>query len=224
MQLAGGTLPPSPLPFWLMPLLAVCGIVTAVAIYWRNKRRSEKRLIYEFSPARISNVSSHKFAGKISILFEDKPVPGAAIATIRVRSAGLAPILRNDFDAPLQFTFSEFATVLSAEASETKLVVELNWGVTVGDGHRIEVAPLLLNTGDEFTVFALLSEYPTRCTAIARIAGLKEIERKGDHAASSSVPDTLPALFVCFSTSTLVRNVFTAANINLSPKWLGLVP
>ena len=148
--------------------------------YWWTHRGEKKEISYDYSSARLTATETHPFTASVEILVDGRPVTDVSIVTIGVRNSGTKEIRPEDFidDRDLKFTLPD-SEVLSVAAGGYKpwdLNVALYYAVVPKSSH-VSLDPLLLNAGDEFTIYLLVSHFSGQIEASGRIAGVKQIKR-----------------------------------------------
>jgi hypothetical protein len=162
-------------PVWqfIGALVAFAAILVSVALYFAQ--RSRKDLTFEIvSNSEILTIAEEN-VGKLQLLFDGQPVKHARLIEVRVVSTGNQPISPDDFVDSLRFLLNEEAKVLSAVVVDrvpSNLAAQITFGSNV-----VNVAPLLLNPKDSFTVKVLVSGYNTPPKAEARITGVTHISQ-----------------------------------------------
>lgn len=163
-------------------------LLASISALWalREYLSHRKSLVYNV----MSNIPlvriNEDAVSRIKILFDGKPVSDVRMAVIKIVNKG-SSIASRDFESPLVFFLGEQAQIMSAEVFKTKprdLKLELH----VSDD-KIQIPPLLLNTGDSITLkiigVSLISE---NIEAKARILGVNEVKR-GD--TDATFPDLI---------------------------------
>jgi hypothetical protein len=156
-------------------VLGLAAIVLTAILYW--KQRQLKELAYEIiSKTSVVSVQD-EVAGKIEILYEDKPVKNVNLAVIRLVNSGNVAIKPDDYMQPVSFNFGKNAKILQTEVIKE---VPDNLGaiypsVLAGETGAVEINPILLNKGDEFT-FKVLGTQLGKITVNGRIVDVKEIK------------------------------------------------
>lgn len=169
-------------------LLSILGTLTTIivglGVYWLTKRTQTKALSYTSSSTPIATVQ-HPFANDLKISFLGREVQDVSVVSFTLKNSGKVPILRTDFDGPLKVYVPNTGGILAAYVSDAKpytLPVSLKEFERQKDRllmRMVEVSPLLLNPGDEFTLLAVVSGVDTHDRAFpeARIVGLSDVDR-----------------------------------------------
>jgi hypothetical protein len=158
-------------------ILAFFSIVIAIIIYLAQ--RSRKKLSYEIISSETVVSAKYEFSEKIQILFQGQRVSEVNLLILKFTNSGNTPITSNDFEQSLSIKFNKLVNVLAVEITETvpgNLKVEFS-----GDKDVISIAPLLLNSGDTFSIKVLLGGFQSDVIVDGRIVGVKTIEKKEDN-------------------------------------------
>ncbi len=155
-------------------IFGLLGIGIAVLIYLLQ--RNKKSLSYQIvSEAPLLSVREG-LERNIKILFGEKPVPNVHLVVLRILNDGNTPILANDFQNNLRFSFGKNTSVLSVETLETapktfkpEVVIESNCVV---------FQPTLWNNGDMIAIQLLLGGYNNLIECDSRIVGVKDVKRE----------------------------------------------
>jgi hypothetical protein len=149
-------------------------------IFWLSKRESRKSLSYEVHVTDVTRTRAG-FAD-LSVTFRGIPVSDPSIVAITFKNDGRAPIRANDFESHLFVQFENeiigeqlIAHHVSYRDPET-LSPQTYSSSRPTPG--IEIEPLLLNPGDEFTIVALVADYGNGLSVRGRIAGVKHIQKR----------------------------------------------
>ena len=152
-----------------------------------NRRRARKALACDCYTAEIGKLK-HAFGGKLEITFDGKQVQNGKLLIIRVRNTGGTEIRKADFQSPsLGFVFPPAVSVLTAEITERDpidLDVACNQLLLAGDEKNgsasspsIEVPATLFNSGDSFSIAALVTGFTDKFEIRGRIAGIRTIKQ-----------------------------------------------
>jgi hypothetical protein len=159
-------------------VLAFFAILVSLATY--HAQRAKKRLAYEvIHNGRILTIKEES-VGDLQLVFRQQPVCNARLIEVRVTNQGNQPITPGDFVRPLSLSLNQDAVVLSA-ATVQKEPNDLSIDATY-TANVIEIAPLLLNPKDSFTIKLLASEYQSGPSITARISGVSKITEIVDRA------------------------------------------
>lgn len=155
-------------------ILGFIAIVVTIVIF--IVQRAQKKLSYEVVSRETIVSAKDGFSEKIQILYEGQPVNEVDLLILKFVNSGNVPITSNDFEKALSIEFSGQVDVLTAEVTETlpsNLKTEISFEEDI-----ISVAPLLLNSGDTFTIKILLNEFDNVIKVNGRIIGVKAIEKQ----------------------------------------------
>lgn len=159
-------------PTWIGVLIAILSLVVTTIFYYKS--RHKKSLSYEIlSESPLISVDA-QIKGKLQISLNDKPVGNLHMILIRFINDGNLPISANDYERPVSIEFVDTSNIISAEfvnANPDNLVTTL----TVGNG-SVSIKPVLMNSGDSFTVKILVSEYNGEFGVDTRILGVKNLK------------------------------------------------
>jgi hypothetical protein len=185
-----GSVDPSDIVVLLLSC-AFTGVLTAAAIKWQQK---QKKLSCEIL-GRVFLVGMYEEAReKLEIVYEGQRVGGDVyLIVLRVVNTGNVPITADDYEEGLEIDFGAGAQVLVAQVLRAYPVALGDWQaqpVLTEVGNRVEVQPVLLNSGDWFTMQVLVGEFDEGEVELhGRIVGVKEIELvKGRHEGRSIRP------------------------------------
>lgn len=154
-------------------LVGVIGILVAIIIYYFQ--RQQKELAFGTMLDRnLLNVSD-QLAQKVIVTFDGDPVKNIRMVLLGFKNSGTSPILETDFQQPVRITFGNEAKLLSVEVtsqvpSNLKIVAS-----HIPESDCVELAPLLLNSGDYFVLQALVSVQQLSVAVDARIVGVASL-------------------------------------------------
>src|ERR1035441_9296170 len=97
-------------------ILAIVAVCVTVGLFLAGRRR--KRLSYLLSDTRVLGIHEEVNPSRVKILFDGEPVTEVHLVIITVNNWGNEPILMDDFERPLQFSWSAPAKILTAEVIE----------------------------------------------------------------------------------------------------------
>lgn len=149
------------------------GIGIAVLIYFLQRRK--KSLSYQVISETPLLTVKEGLEGNIKILFGEKPVPNVHLVVLRILNNGNIPILSNEFQNDLRFSFGQKTTILSAEVTDT---LPKTFKPTIAiESDCVVLQPTLLNGGDMATIKLLLAGYNNKIECDSRIVGVKDVKR-----------------------------------------------
>jgi hypothetical protein len=156
--------------FALPIVLILLPVIVPIALYLAQVKKKE--ITFEVvSKSEIIDISE-SVPEQIEILFSGKKLESLSLVRIHIANSGDVPIRKTDFERALSIDFGKNSQVLNAEIRERS---PLNLIPSVScQGRIVTVEPLLLNSGDHFS----LDSFVTCCEELpildARIAGIKE--------------------------------------------------
>lgn len=151
----------------ILPLLAV-----AVPIAFYFIQLEKKSISYEIISASDLLAPAKSVPDEFEVSFLGDKLKDLFIINIRVMNDGDIPIKREDFDKSLNLDFGQDSLVLKA-LIEDKMPSNLPAEIKLKE-RFIEIAPLLLNSGDYFTIKAFATGIKAPPILETRITGIKE--------------------------------------------------
>lgn len=149
-------------------ILPVFAIIVPIAIYMLQIQ--DKKITYEIYSYSLINFSS-SIEDEIDVTFSGEKATDLTAINIEVKNAGDTPILKEDFERNITVDFGKNANVLKTSikySSPSNLTPAIN-----NTGNSIQIFPLLLNSGDKFSIETIVSKSSADPTFDARIAGVK---------------------------------------------------
>ncbi len=113
----------------------------------------------------------------IEVVYAGRRIPNYAILQVRVANTGGQPIRSTDYEMPVQIGVSDVSEILSVEQGSAD-PPGLDAKPTIA-GTNIQLAPLLLNPTDSFTITAGVVPVQGAVPRVAprgRIAGIKRLD------------------------------------------------
>lgn len=161
--------------FWQVAVAVAVALATAAWALWERGRR-RKDLQYDVvSKAPLVSVSEEA-RGRIKVLFDEEPVSSVSLAIIQITNRG-SPIPSVEFESPLTVSMGADSRIMSVEVMERQ---PDNLGVELSvDNGRIQIEPLLLNSGDSFTFKVIGTGFADNIEVEGRIVGIKEVRSRG---------------------------------------------
>lgn len=148
-------------------------VLVSSAVYVMQRRKKE--LSYGLiSNTRIINLES-KDRQRITLMFDGTLIADPVITVIRLFNSGNIAINRSDFGSDISIIFEDPGKVVSVEVVKrypSDLDVALVFNTS-----RIELSPVLLNTGDYVDIKVLLDSPSQTFSVDARIADIKRIRQ-----------------------------------------------
>ena len=149
------------------------GLATLYAGQALTKRGNRKLLTWEFAIGALANVDG-TFRSDVEILFNNKKIEDAKAICITVKNSGPKHIDESDFKEDFKLTIPGADAVLQLRVSVASgKVVQPKISTLPNNAEptSVYIKPLLLNPGEQFTLFALVSGYKDNVDLVARIAG-----------------------------------------------------
>lgn len=149
-------------------LLPVSAVIIPIALYMLQAKN--KDLTYEIYSYSLIN-SSSSIKDEIEINFSGEKVTDLSAVNIEIKNVGDVPILKEDFEKDIIISFGKDARILKTSLERktpSNLIPIIN-----NTKDNIQVSPLLLNSGDKFSIEAIISKPVSEPEFDARIAGIK---------------------------------------------------
>lgn len=159
---------------WIQVILAAVALLVSIVLY--RKARTKKSLSYEVVSEYPLISVDDEIKGKLQILLNGKPVENVHLLSIRFINDGNVPIIADDYERPLSVTFEGEPNILSTEfvsGSPDKLTITLKV-----DKNALEIEPVLMNSGDFFSIKILIGQYSGKYDIDYRIVGVKTVRRR----------------------------------------------
>jgi hypothetical protein len=162
-------------PFWqfIGVILALIAIIATIVIFYFQ--RQKKSLAYEIQTNTPVLTISEQVAGKVKVLYEDKPIKNAQLIVIKLINNGNQPITSNDYERNFSCTFGVNSKILSSEIIEPT-PEELKPKLSVNE-NQIVLEALLLNEKDFLVIKTLVADFKDEIDIDARIIGVKKISQ-----------------------------------------------
>lgn len=134
-------------------VLTLLTLGVAFWIYWLQRQTKEFAfgLVSSARPLSIAD----ELTSKVTVHLNGRPVGNLHLLTYVFKNSGHRAIIPEDYQSPLALSFP-CGEVVSAEVS-SKYPRNLDARLTVAPS-RVEIAPLLMNAGDQLVITVLLSE------------------------------------------------------------------
>jgi hypothetical protein len=145
-------------------LLAVAAIL--VSLWGLLRQRNRKILVYNIEFTSVLSVHS-ELKDDLRIIYRDRPVESAFIATITIRNVGDIPITRVDFDEPVSIALDGPGDVVRVDTSGSTMSVL----ATICGGNSIRLNPVLFNKNDKVTMKIVGVNGPMLAVVSGRIVG-----------------------------------------------------
>jgi hypothetical protein len=148
---------------WVTWALAAGGPLVSYLIYRRQRGRKQ----LEFVVLRSGTILPGGIGTRLSVSYNEIPVPEPAIITIRLVNTGDKAITLSDFHTPLAVVLREAAVVAASVAATRPVDLEPQLDES---GGKVSISPLLLNPADLIELELLTSRAPSSVTVEGRIA------------------------------------------------------
>lgn len=214
-------------PAWVAVIVALIAIPIGIAVPFIVARWQTGRKALGYGVASASLVRDTA-RGRLTIFFADRQVSRVALITVTLVNVGNQPIRREDFDGPIRVRYGADAEILDADlvsVEPSSLSPEMTVADDAGNGEVssrrcVEIAPLLLNSGDSLSVEAIVDGHDGSVESVdveGRIAGISKLDRFDEEAASTgaliavaaveAAALTMPALLPGWRTATQLARV-----------------
>lgn len=155
-----------------------CGILVAIIVpiiaSLISAKKNRKLLSYEILNENLVLASKHKFS-ELKYFYKEQEVDDLLLFTIKIINNGKIPILKEDFESPIEIIFGDGSLVLEAEVND-KFPPNLEQNITI-DEDKAFLKPTLFNSNDNIKLVFLISNvYKTSVTVQARIKGVSELK------------------------------------------------
>jgi len=163
-------------PIWQFVGVAISLVALVVAVVAIRFQLLKKSVSYFHAYERpVFYLFNQELKERLRITFDDRKVERLSSFNLHIFNSGNVPVLPADFVVPISIEFPQDGHVFGVSVTDT---TPQNLAVSIaGAEHQYEIAPLLLNPGDEFTVQFLVerpeSAMPLKPTVNARISGVK---------------------------------------------------
>jgi hypothetical protein len=158
-------------PVWNV-IAAVAALIALWFIY-RQLGLSRKDLRCELVATAEMFSIRDEMRSNIQILVDGQSVHDMSAVVLKIYNAGRIPILRTDYEQPIEISFGEHANIVRCGVAqrtpdniETSLECHLN---------SITVAPSMLNSGDSIQIVVWLTGFSGAIYPVAHIIGIRRI-------------------------------------------------
>ena len=196
-------------PLWAT-VLSFLVIVEAIVIYFLQAPRTG--FSYEVIEDMPLVSVNDEFAGRLKVLYDEKPIQNVRVVSVKIANSGNAPISAADFHAPLSIEFAPGSHVLTAEvigSNPPEIAPQCRIHV-----NGVLLEPVLWNGGDSLVLKCLVAAAGAEVTVGGRIRGVKSIQK--------ARPDIRTKLVVGAAAIPLFVGAFlgdAARNKQLSDSW-----
>lgn len=111
--------------------------------------------------------------GALKVVYEGTAVSYPYLTIIRIENTGNLPLLKNDFDGPLNIVLGQNVEIFDVSILE-KNPESIKVNISERE-NRIEIAPTLLNENDSMTIKIITGGTKPEPNIYGRIAGVKDI-------------------------------------------------
>lgn len=146
------------------------GLAVAFWIYWLQRQTRE--LAFGQVSSRRPLAIADEMSSRVTVHLDGKPVGNLHLLVYALRNSGHKAITESDFVRPLSINFNSGEVVSAEIASQLPSNLSAKLKLTQD---RVELAPLLLNPGDQLLIQVLLSSSKPSGTLDARIREVSEI-------------------------------------------------
>lgn len=160
-------------PIWQSVGVLVAVVLGLVSIWIGYLAVRKKLLTYEINSASELATIKDDLNGRVSVLFDGKPVINTQLVILTLTNNGTLSISSNDFETPITVSFGKEIQLLTY-STEKERPVGLK-PVLKETNNEIVIQPLLLNVGDHFSIKALVAGGIAKPVVTARIQGVREI-------------------------------------------------
>lgn len=142
--------------------------VAAIGVSWWGFLRQRNRKILVYNTEFTLVLSVHReLKDDLRIIYRDRPVESAFIATVTLRNVGDIPITRLDFDEPVSIEFDGPGEVVRVDTSASTMSVL----AIIDGGNSITLNPTLFNKNDKVTMKIFGVNGPMLAVVSGRIVG-----------------------------------------------------
>ena len=156
-------------PVWqfIGAVIAVLGIGAGFWVYWLQ--RQKKELAFGMISSRRMLSIADEVSSRVTVQLDGNSITDLHLLVYGLKNSGHRAIAPSDFERPLSITCSD-GQVVSAEVTSQ---LPSNLGATLAISEsRVELQPLLLNSGDQLLIQILLSAPIPATTVDARIVDI----------------------------------------------------
>lgn len=156
-------------------ILSIAGIVVTVVFFFAQRSRKSMSCYITFNSKLFS--IRREAQDKLRVFYEGKPVSNLRLLVLRIQNTGNQPILTQDFDEPIGFTFNEGINIIDGEIGSTK-PDNLRINLTKVDKELL-LSPILFNPGDYVEVNLLIDGAMKDFRVSGRVIGVTQIKTQG---------------------------------------------
>jgi hypothetical protein len=156
---------------YIMQFITIIGFVIAV---WSIFSHEERELSYNIVSTIDTSSLKSVHLPTVQLSYDGENIERGGIITFRVTNTGDIPIYSKEFDGPIKIYLDPESLFIGATVVNTT-PVHLKASVSLNEG-SIEIAPLLLNSGDKITIQAIAQGNLNKVNVLGRIGGIDKIE------------------------------------------------
>lgn len=162
-------------PVWqfIGVVVALVALGVTVALYL-NSRPIRRLRVDVLSNSPLVSVDTG-VAKEMQILYRGRSVQTLSVILLKLANTGNQPIAPSDYSEPIRVSVSSSAAIGEVVVQETR-PGGIGLSPTVNNLGQVELAPVLLNPGDQAVVKILALNNDTTLKISARIAGVRELE------------------------------------------------
>lgn len=194
-------------------LATIAVSIAAVIPAWMVMYPSDgKELSYELKSVSSLITTDIGSNGALKLVYEDSTVSYPYLTVVKIENTGTLPILKSDFDGPINITLGSNIKILDISILEKKPEA-ININISEND-EGIHIAPTLLNSKDFITIKIITGGVTPTPNVIGRIAGVTDIyqfETTENPAASIVIQIICFLLILSFS---VVQTIIPRAFVN----------
>lgn len=157
------------------PLWQFIGIIVVIFGIVYPIRQRKRELSYEYSNYSLVSVEE-PIENEISVYFKKKLVKNVNLLFVKIINSGKVPLKPQDYERPLRLLFDKEEKILQFAISSELNPKNLRVRAKKEKG-AIILEPILLNSGDFFTIQILVDGNGTMPAIDYRIVGVKKIKK-----------------------------------------------
>ena len=159
-------------PVWLGAIAAIVAVLVPIVLYYVSKQK--KSLSYEILAENPLISIDKEIKTKLQILLDGNPIENLHLLLIRFNNDGKVPIPAADYERPITLSFKDATNIISAEyvsGIPSNLVTSV-----ASSKNNLAIKPILMNSGDSFTIKVLLERYNGTFDTDTRIIGVNALK------------------------------------------------
>lgn len=145
-------------------LVAVAALLVSLWIYL--KQRQIKELAFDLISSRRPIAIADEISDRVTVQLDGQPIKHLRLMVFALKNSGHRAIAAEDFERNISLTFSEATVVSAMVVSQHPANLRVDLRAYPG---RVEIAPLLLNAGDEAQLQLLIAGERTSWQVDVRI-------------------------------------------------------